>query len=867
MDWRNHLPQDEGLPRTSDAQDIGEDAYDCLRAHRPKSWSITPTEGGNDFGFDYLVQLRNGQQVVHPFRLQLKGTRSPKRSANGTFLSIALATSTLRYYSNTDEPVLLVLCDLSEDPENPTNGIAYYVWMQEELERIDLRSIPLSQEEAVLRVPTTNVLTKQTDVLDLIRVRFRLSRIGHTLNRRVEELDPSMASEDRVGMIEAITGGVGARSIAFAQALAEPVKDVWINPPRGSLPKVLTDAKAAIRLGKTRKCEALLKQVEEKLLEASALEQAEYWYLKGRLLLAHDEDLLAARAFKTASQIASHSKYWASWAETELRVRFKETRCRDYSDLIAELPDTQEPELVAIKARLLAASNRYEEAITLLDSIEGTESLATLAIIQTMTARHEEALKTCIKGLGIEDATSEAKRCLFVILRARSKYAIALLNADYGNARESDTLEDIFPPCGPIGVDAEALRLAWEDIEEAVRELEDINWVANAPYVVDMWTAAASMLGREEQIFDRLKAAARNHRDEAAIQSAFTTIAAQCGKFEDALEANNSTPDGPVKSLRQVAFYHELKRHRDCVEAMASAVDGVDHSHRLFPWSMIGAIVSADILARDDLVQEWRSVLLAGAPEYRAHVGVVDYVIASKRSPLKRADALLDLISTDTEMGHPGPTTQLLFQELDTGDLTQAEQLLAVAARLRGYMRLSPMVAVRVASALATLGRWLDLIALCKESEREFDLPPRIKAFHALALDHVGRSDEATQIIEAMLENELDDGLALCAYVNIMIRWGMIEKAKIAVELILQKAPSRERQMECIRMLFHFERQVKPLSSQATELALRMGALVNQEDEFEEGAFISMALVACWRRFKIEPPCRLNFEPGLLANR
>ena len=26
-------------------------------------------------------------------------------------------------------------------------------------------------------------------------------------------------------------------------------------------------------------------------------------------------------------------------------------------------------------------------------------------------------------------------------------------------------------------------------------------------------------------------------------------------------------------------------------------------------------------------------------------------------------------------------------------------------------------------------------------------------------------------------------------------------------------------------------------------------------------------LSVCWRRFKIEPPCRLNFEPGLLANR
>ena len=29
----------------------------------------------------------------------------------------------------------------------------------------------------------------------------------------------------------------------------------------------------------------------------------------------------------------------------------------------------------------------------------------------------------------------------------------------------------------------------------------------------------------------------------------------------------------------------------------------------------------------------------------------------------------------------------------------------------------------------------------------------------------------------------------------------------------------------------------------------------------------SLDLMRCWRRFKIEPPCRLNFEPGLLANR
>ena len=28
----------------------------------------------------------------------------------------------------------------------------------------------------------------------------------------------------------------------------------------------------------------------------------------------------------------------------------------------------------------------------------------------------------------------------------------------------------------------------------------------------------------------------------------------------------------------------------------------------------------------------------------------------------------------------------------------------------------------------------------------------------------------------------------------------------------------------------------------------------------------TLTRLACWRRFKIEPPCRLNFEPGLMAN-
>ena len=37
--------------------------------------------------------------------------------------------------------------------------------------------------------------------------------------------------------------------------------------------------------------------------------------------------------------------------------------------------------------------------------------------------------------------------------------------------------------------------------------------------------------------------------------------------------------------------------------------------------------------------------------------------------------------------------------------------------------------------------------------------------------------------------------------------------------------------------------------------------------EFEKlHSHVPAVPLECWRRFKIEPPCRLNFEPGLMAN-
>ena len=45
----------------------------------------------------------------------------------------------------------------------------------------------------------------------------------------------------------------------------------------------------------------------------------------------------------------------------------------------------------------------------------------------------------------------------------------------------------------------------------------------------------------------------------------------------------------------------------------------------------------------------------------------------------------------------------------------------------------------------------------------------------------------------------------------------------------------------------------------------RAGARAGRGFRYQDAA-AAFLLVECWRRFKIEPPCRLNFEPGLMAN-
>jgi tetratricopeptide (TPR) repeat protein len=251
---------------------------------------------------------------------------------------------------------------------------------------------------------------------------------------------------------------------------------------------------------------------------------------------------------------------------------------------------------------------------------------------------------------------------------------------------------------------------------------------------------------------------------------------------------------------------------------------------------------AAHDMARADLVRSW-SELLEADESLRPHAASLEYYISVAKSPLNASDALTALVERHENLGRPLPTATIIFEEANPSDEAQARMLLDVADELKAHIRLAPGMAVHLGMGLATLGQWGALLELCEEAEREFDGNPRLVAFKGLALDRLGNTEAARQVLKNMLEGGLADSLALRTYVNIMVRCGFLDEALVATEKILDASSSVAQKRECVRLLFNLLQTTNPQEPRLVDLAIRFGELADPTVEVEEGVFLTMVSV------------------------
>ncbi|MEO7497928.1 MAG: DUF4365 domain-containing protein [Massilia sp.] len=845
------------LPQQSDSQRIGADAEKCFRANCPSDWVVTDTAGTGDFGFDFAIQALPQQRATDAFKVQLKGTRSPKLSADGSFYSIDLKASTIRYYHRATEPILLIVADLTADSK-AKNCPLFYCWIHKELERLNAEELPDERRSVTLQVPTANRLDDDTDLSIDLQTFKSISELGPNLYRAIESSSPYSSPDERISILSEIPASISARGFSLIEALSYPQATPWLAPPQGSMAWHLLEAVESIKAGNAEEALEALNGAERMMAEAAPAEIPEYWLLLGKTLGLQGDDIGSLAAFLKAKESGlGHPKYLAAWAEAAVRATYKIEGANDYSDILHELTGN-DPLVTEVRSRVFAASGQYDKALEEAGTLPAPERQSASAIVLTMQSRSAEALAACEEGLAVPQIKAHFRQ-LFLVMKARARFFIALSPAAI------DLSHERMPPSGAPNTDIGQLRLAWIDINEAARALRKAGWPPNVEFLSDIWPATASILGKQAEILPQLLNASLARPQIMSLHAGVESVAAQLGEWNTALKANARQIENEDVICRRIALLHSASKDSECVALFDQSKDTLDIGNPMFAEALAVALLSAGRIARTDKVAAFREQF-ESVPSLASTIASADYFLSRARNPLANGQALANLQASYEALGRPVDIANQLFHALDATKRDQAQRCVELSSSLQQHRLLTQEAALHLAQAFLTLGMWPELLDLARDALSRFDDSARFAAAEAVALDRLGRTPEARAALEAIIESGANEPMALNAYVNLAARMGFVQEAFNAVETILSNAHSKKEQLECLRLLFNLRRILDPEDSRTVDIALRIGALSDPAVELEEGIYLSMLVTATSLvQFTLEPHDLAEFERRLDA--
>jgi hypothetical protein len=334
---------------------------------------------------DFQVQIVDNSHYSTIFRVQLKGTESPVLSASGEFYSISLDRSTLNYYARVSEPILLVLCDLSVDLTATKNCPCFYVWINDELKRHRAAGKDSSGSDSlVVRVPVSNKLVEDLDLLPMLESKLRLHKTAAALDAMVEERLPSAAPDERLTLLENLATGLSRYDSTLLKVVAAPITSPWPEAPKGTFAWKLNEVDRLLQAGAASKAHPILESLRPELEHATPHEQAEYWFCLGRVTAWSGDNGLAANHYDQACGLTSNlPRYAIAWAEAQLSVLYNPDEANDLTVIKSRLT-SDEPDMKTMLARVLAAEGDATGAFGVLASLDRALALPTLAIIVSM---------------------------------------------------------------------------------------------------------------------------------------------------------------------------------------------------------------------------------------------------------------------------------------------------------------------------------------------------------------------------------------------------------------------------------------------------------------------------------------------------
>jgi len=819
----------EPLPQEGESAEIGHRAVRAFNAQAPANWRFQDLSGDSDAGIDGFIQVVIDGRYSEAFHAQFKGSTIPANSADQTFVSVRLRVATINYYRRVGGPIMLVFADLSDDGKPATCPI-YYLWIHEKLDEALVGVSNSTSKDATVsfRVPRANRLDDQLDVAPHLAAQRDLRRRFENLTQAIRGVPDAPAAPSALGQL---ANNIALRGATFLESTLSSADTPWPDPTPGTIAWDLKQLHDRILDGAVDDAKDLVGRIDARPLR-DAQEQAEFAFLKGCLArLSGDAELTAAGLAEAHERAPTNSRYFTAWVEERLVRKLPSHEvARALLEEINKSGLHSDPKVRSMRARALTILERFDEAHAELDQLPPRHAAIERVLTFLSQRRLDEAIISAHGSRELDVSRQTLLTLRILSARAHFEQVFALRPG-----QES-------PPTGPPELDATQLVSLWNELRTLGQDLANAGWPLNSEFLLDVLTAVSVAARRADEGLVLLDAFLHSRPFRQELQINRLKLAIFAGNFPIALDAARHLPNERDRTIHLVLVHYQAEQFQQAVALIPDLLSLELETEEYFPEALVVAAHSARRTFNSSAEQQCLAKLKDDG--YSDQVAVLNLVSAAGTDRETRDAARKSFIEAYRSNAGSEVLQNHLVSALRAREPAEANLLIEVTATIRSRRQLRLDEAVALANALTTLDRVADAIHILHEAQLRFPNDPQLIASEALICEKSGDIPRARKLLTSLLDSNSSSELARSVYIVIATRSGLLDEAVAQLESLLAAANAQEQRKQALLGLISVELFRAPQSPRLQTLVQRLGEIVDQTSEDEEGMYIQTLLIS-----------------------
>jgi hypothetical protein len=817
------------LPKESESQEIGRFAVMTFNSCHPTSWRPTPTEGDADAGLDFQVQIVDKGHHTNIFNAQIKGSaqkeksQNKKLSADGKHFAQPLEISTLNYYARIENPVMLVFVDLAQNAD-PRKCPAYYLWIDEEIKRLRAGKPNLDhlgKDSQTFHIPVENILDPDLNVLPYLNHRLEKRRALEGIYDIVEKKYP-----DPINKVNQVGEVLKTNKIAL-DTILNKTETPWLNAPKDSFAYQLKEGAEFLSLNNAKLAQDKLDRLGGRIKEANGHEKSEYYYQRGYLagLIGNRDEALELhkKAHLTSKGI---KKYHIAYLESRIPYAIKEDRTID--NIIVEIPSQDDIDYLRLKSKLLALKGKHKEALKNLEGRDEKEVFVLKALIHLLSGSYSDCIHQIEKTFSEQTLTPRQE------LSLRALKARAYFNLGFSNIPHDKTI----PFTGTPDMNPEILTKSWMELLSAWELAEQLGYPPDVETMIDMLSILGMYFSEPDIVKTHLVKLAEIRPAVQNIQETLLQVAMYLDDRDTAERQLSKLPKTLKNKVNKIILTSQKNDKLKVVNLTSEILDDLIKEK---PINSDAVLANAAEFANDLLMYKERDKFLSALhafPDSEGLLALYEFIVQTKQESLKKPQAVEKLYDIYKKDCKSYQILDNLLNNLNPYTSDSASKLIEISNDITSTRDLSDNEYIILCQAKATIQDWKGVLETSRRAQIRFANNPRFKAFEALALDEMGETGRAIELLEEISKGEKHDPLAFNIYIDISARCGLIKKAKTLVTRLLEKTTETKQILHLLRMMFNIELYIDPKSESLIDICLKYGRLCDQDDESEEGLYL-----------------------------